>query len=296
MTKLNAFYGSFNTQSTVSAYRWALEKYQSALKIKDLDQYLEEAPQEKLNDDLKTFYASIKASPPKTVGLLLTAIRQAFLWYNRDPAVLRMLLGRRSGVSTVLTVDRAPLNEELHRIFEYLALDNNERAVCFFSALATSGARFSEILSLQWPDVSLGNPTCLTLRKTKTMAPRLVFVDRYTTGLLRDFQSSSAGAGGKGEKGPVFPFYYKALFRSWNRALSRAGLDDRDPTTNRIVLHPHTLRKRFRTVCGPILARDILETLLGHSGYLDSAYVRYTPQELAREYMKAEPLLKVVPS
>ncbi|MDI6877532.1 MAG: hypothetical protein QMC96_12270 [Methanomicrobiales archaeon] len=65
-------------------------------------------------------------------------------------------------------------------------------------------------------------------------------------------------------------------------AARKAGYAGTDPSTGRALYHIHSLRKFFRTRLGRY---DEVEMLMGHEGgYLSSAYVRLTEDDLARFY------------
>jgi len=50
--------------------------------------------------------------------------------------------------------------------------------------------------------------------------------------------------------------------------LEKSKFGEKDKTTNRHKLHPHVLRKFFRTRMGTVIKVDIVEALMGHEGYL----------------------------
>lgn len=53
------------------------------------------------------------------------------------------------------------------------------------------------------------------------------------------------------------------------------------------------LRKFFRSQLALAIPRDIVEALMGHSGYLDEAYRRFTKKQRAEYYKKGEHLLTI---
>lgn len=67
----------------------------------------------------------------------------------------------------------------------------------------------------------------------------------------------------------------------------KAELDEKDTKTNRAVLHPHALRKFFRTKMGKAIGVDMTEALMGHSGYM-TEYRKYSDKELAEAYQAGE--------
>jgi len=78
----------------------------------------------------------------------------------------------------------------------------------------------------------------------------------------------------------------------WNMACEKAGLDFRDNRTKRRIYHLHSLRKFFRTKIG--LDLDITHALMGHTQYLDDAYLRLEESgEIAKAYKDAMPNVSV---
>lgn len=80
----------------------------------------------------------------------------------------------------------------------------------------------------------------------------------------------------------LFPFGTNVAYMMWRNALNRTKLNGGDKTTNRHELHPHVLRKFFRTNHRAIV--DIREAIMGHEGYLTEAYRKYSPEQLAKFY------------
>jgi hypothetical protein len=92
----------------------------------------------------------------------------------------------------------------------------------------------------------------------------------------------------------LFPFSGAVAEQMWWTALRKAGLTDRDSSTNRRKIHPHMLRKFFQTQMKYAgIAEDVVEALIGHSGYLDEAYRRYTKEQIASSYKKGEIFLLI---
>jgi len=95
----------------------------------------------------------------------------------------------------------------------------------------------------------------------------------------------------------LFPFGKSVIYTRWNEALDCTGLNQRDPTTNRRVLHDHTFRQYFRTFAGTVLSESVVEALIGHSGGLNAIkniYNRYgsdCEEQLAKDFLKIEHLL-----
>ena len=78
------------------------------------------------------------------------------------------------------------------------------------------------------------------------------------------------------EDSRVFPFDPKTAYSMWTKALHKSGLNGRDKITNREKIHTHVLRKFFRTRLPSIIPVDVVETLMGHEGYLTEVYRKYS--------------------
>jgi len=77
-------------------------------------------------------------------------------------------------------------------------------------------------------------------------------------------------------------------------ALHKSGLNGKDKSTGREKIHPHVLRKFFRTRLGAAgIQIDVVEALMGHEGYLTEVYRRYSLEDLRKFYLKGESALLV---
>jgi len=59
-------------------------------------------------------------------------------------------------------------------------------------------------------------------------------------------------------------------------------------------VHPHVLRKFFRTRMGSVIPVDVVEALMGHEGYLTEVYRRYSQEDLAKFYSLGEAAITVL--
>ena len=91
----------------------------------------------------------------------------------------------------------------------------------------------------------------------------------------------------------MFPFEGSTAHYIWNTAIKKAGFGKRDKSTNRHKVHPHVLRKYFRTKLGAVIPVDVVEALMGHEGYLTEVYRKYSPDELGEFYTQGEHTLTV---
>ncbi len=201
-----------------------------------------------------------------------------------------------------ITKDRIPTPEELKLIVYSCDL----RGKALITLLASSGMRVGEALALRVKDVDFSkHPTRIHLRPeiTKDRQERWCFISDEATEFLKSylkdritqkdayiFQGRHQGIRADGSRylrgeWANEPMSYWNADVIFTNALKKAGLYEKDEY-GRDVLHIHCLRKFFFTRLVPILGREITEALMGHKEYLDSAYRRFTIDELAEYYLK----------
>ncbi len=237
--------------------------------------------------DVRNYLAFLGEKAPKTVSLHLTALKGLGQYLKQDTSGFKVL-SRRNGGSYPLTVDRAPTKDELRRIHAWLPGD----CQALMLVLASSGMRLDEGLSLEWGQFVKGRPAGFIVCRTKSGYPRHVFITAEAEKALTNLSGPSGNDGGPAMEGKVFGIPNRTALYYWHKALKNEGLDQRDPRTRRHVLHIHTLRKFWRTAVGPLMDEDKRKAIMGHRG-LDAAYARYTREELAEEYLKAEKALTI---
>jgi integrase len=180
--------------------------------------------------------------------------------------------------------------------------------------LLSSGGRIGEVLQLRLSDIDLDvQPARIVFRQgtTKNGQQRISFLTSEAVVavrgwlLVRDAYLRAAlkrnhglvGTGRAKNKDPhdprLFPFQRTSFDHAWWSALERTGLDKKCETTGRHVIHPHGLRKCFRSWLGASAGPDLPEILMGHEGYL-STYRRYTEDELRDAYSQHNHVLCIV--
>ena len=87
---------------------------------------------------------------------------------------------------------------------------------------------------------------------------------------------------------------YASLNIAYRRALKKAGLTKK--SMGQHILHPHTLRKWFRTSLEGVLTRSQIERLMGHlsTEYLDGSHFRPPEKDLLEAYRRAIPNLTIL--
>ena len=193
-------------------------------------------------------------------------------------------------------------------------LSIRDRAVAL--VMLASGGRIGEVLQLRLQDVDLeGEPARVVFRAatTKNKERRISFLTGEAVEAMRawltvrsDYLQTAVrrnlGLVKQGHSKPkslddarLFPFSRASFDLGWKQALERAGLSRLCETTQRRTIHPHGLRKAFRSWFGAAAGPDAAEVLMGHSGYLET-YRKYTEEDLRQAYAKHSHVLCIVDS
>lgn len=295
---------TYSSKSTVKAYKWALNGFFQVLGFKgDLEYNARAYFSQKRNyeEDVKTYFMSLKGKPPKTVSLCLSAVKMFLLENGVELSALfwRRLKGRRKG-SRALMLDKVPSNTELRRILSHMDIKGKS----LFLVLASSGMRIGEALKLKVEDLDLNSdPPRINIRGeyTKSGNSRVAFISCEAKEFLeewlkvRDEELKVAVKRSRFKKGAedarVYPFESNTAYFIWRNAVKKAGFGKRFQYNNsleRFTVHPHVLRKFFRTRLGSVIPVDVVEALMGHEGYLTEVYRRYSLEELAKFYKQGE--------
>jgi len=285
--------------NTRKQYRAAVKKYMKLLEIKDLESYLTSNPN--INSDMKKFLALMNGKPSKTVKNYANAVK-LFLnekGHKLEPEDWKKLIRRGYLPKRVraLTQDKKPTKEILRNILTHSNVKG--RALTLF--LVSSGARIGETLQLKKEDFELeSNPPKVYIRAEYTkggVGARTAYFSYEARDAIKewykvkDTMKKRAVGGTHGGK-RVFPWTPHTARFMWSLACDKAGAGTKDKQTDRRIYHLHSLRKFFRSNSG--LGADIVNALMGHSEYLDDAYLRLDEEgEIAEEYLKAMPKLSV---
>jgi integrase len=194
--------------------------------------------------------------------------------------------------NVVSTQDEVLTKEQFRNILKYLSIQG--KAIALF--LLSTGCRIGETLKLNIQDINLdADPpeARITSRSSKKgVGGRTVFMSYEARDAVRDWlnlkETKIKKAGGHGEYSKDLVFggiIIESFGISWRKALERANLAKKDSVTTIRLYHVHTLRKFFSTAMSEAgLQESIIHAWMGHKGYLDSAYKRYTKEKLAQMY------------
>jgi integrase len=299
----------FSSKKTINAYRWALKQFFKAIyniETEDLEKFANKYFKEKRNyeEDIEKFFIAIKDQPPKSIKLMISAIR-TFLIENGveiKEAFWRRLRKRIKG-TRALTIDKVPSNIELKQIVLHMPIHGKALSLL----LASSGMRIGEALKLKIGDIDLEKePARINIKGeyTKTGNPRIAFCSKEAKEVIKEWlkirndylkqASERSRVYQKDIEDPrLFPFEIPVFYEIWEKAVKRAGYEKIEERTNRQVVHPHVLRKFFRTKMTELIPLDITEALMGHEGYLTDVYRRYGSEDLAKFYKQGEHTLLV---
>jgi len=289
----------FRKETTQVTYRSALRKFKKALGIADLGEYVKSEPN--AINDLKTFLRVLEGKPSKTV-VNYTRAAKLFL---KDQGVYvpekewtkllrRGFMPKRARAETR---DKKPTKSQMKQILNYADIKCRSQSLFLIS----SGARIGETSHLKIEDFNLdADPPEAIIRSEYTkggMGGRTVYFSYEARDAMKDWlkikdTTSRRNGGGTYKDERMFPWIPNTARFMWNRACDKAGIGARDIRTGRRILHLHSLRKFFRTKIG--LDDKITNALLGHSEYLDDAYLRLEQEgEIAKEYFDAMPNVSV---
>jgi integrase len=198
-----------------------------------------------------------------------------------------------------LTRDRPPTIEELKLMLSHADL----KGKALFLTLVSSGMRIGEATKLYVNDIDFEHvPTKIYLRGniTKTGEPRITFISDEVALYMREWlrqresylklavkRTNIPNVRKSIDDNRIFPFTPNAARLMFIRLLRLTNLDMKDDITDRYVIHIHALRKFFRSQLALSCPTEIVETLMGHEGYLSGSYRRYSESELASYYKKA---------
>jgi len=298
----------YQSESTKKVYRWAIKEFCKSIygEVANLEDAVEKYFSEKrdYDADVKRFFSKINDRPPKSIRLLISSVK-TFLIENH--VELRELfwkrLNRRIKGTRAISVEKVPSNAELRRILTHLPVQGK----ALYLTLVSSGMRIGEAMQLTLEDIELdSDPVKINIRReyTKSGDARITFVSGETKESLEEWLKTREDyiktAVAKSpfpkdaEDESLFPFDVKTAYDQWRNALDKAKLNGRDKVTNRHKIHPHVLRKFFRSKAG-MESVDMAEALMGHSGYLTDVYRKYAnaDETLAEFYKQVEPSLEV---
>jgi integrase len=290
---VDKFLNQYPGKSTRQTYNSALNWFFQSVKV-DADSYFNQ--QRDYTSDVNNFKLFLNGRPPKTVHTYLMAVKQFLLENNVDLGVRfwknlrnRSKMKKVKAVTKVVTVTK----EQIRQMLSHATV--RDRAIVL--TLISSGMRIGECLLIKLRDIDFTkDPVQIDIQgiNTKNGERRTVFISYEAKAALEEWlkvreqwlYSSITRLNGIGrnkslDDDRLFPYNRLTIVMSFERMLKAAHLYEKDKVTNRTLIHPHIFRKFFSTNLPDGMRKDMVERLLGHSGYLDGVYDNFTDDEMA---------------
>jgi len=185
----------------------------------------------------------------------------------------------------------------------------DERTTAEVLIIISGGLRIHEVVNLRHDDVQLDrNPVPVVIRaeNAKNGLERTTYISQEAAEALKAYYRVrelhiKRAAAKTAHTSPnlvyddekIFPFSTQGERTKLNTAIKKAGFDQRDPRTKRLLVHFHLYRKMFLTEGKRVAAPEYVEAWAGHTGYLSESYHRPTADQQVKEYLKAEAVLTI---
>jgi len=305
--------------STRRNYRMNIQNYFKILH-KDMNTYFNSHTPEEYDDDLRKAYniQQDNGRPDLSLRTWFNSIKQFMITNDKrlkDLEFWDTLKARTRGAEP--DNDEAILNQkDIRQILSH----GNACSRALFLMLASSGRRISEILALTPDDINTDTiPTTINIRKgldrktTKTKQKTLCYISNEATQAYHDWMqerdeylriSATRSSIKKNMKDPrIFPMSYHNALIMWKTLLMKANLVEIERYRNkwngrmsrrikkhhkgeRVMQHPHCLRKFFITYLGDYMFADFLA---GHATVMTRTYNQKKPEDKAELYLKYMP-------
>ncbi len=317
---MKQFLKLYEKKGTRKAYRTAINQYLQVLYGERDKAQLDKLSIKYLTenrdkfDDLVKFLEDMKTKyTPKTIGVKIAGVREWLGVNDYEPSPKeKRILKKLTPASKPMGEEEIFTRENIRKILNHLPVHGK----ALMLLLASSGMRIGETLLLELEDIKLEeNPVRIVIRgeNTKTGESRISFMSSEAVEVLKEWlnvrnsylkasQNKNKGLVSSGNSGAklvednrLFPFSTTVVLHLFHNALDKAGLNGKDRETRRLKYRIHGLRKFFRSQLATAIPVDIVESLMGHEGYLTGEYRRYTEKELGEYYTKGEHILFITP-
>lgn len=301
--------------STRKLYRINIETYFKRID-KKIDTYLQNNTYEQIEDDIRKLYLKFKKEekPPLSIRTFFNSIKQFLISQDKkkkgeerikDWEIWDTLKHSLKG-SESAGDDFVPNQKDIKTVLSH----SNTLSRAMFLMLASSGRRIEEIISLYPDDIDTKHkPTRVNVKKgydpskpdkiklhTKSGSKTICFIsdeateayltwmkerNSYLTAAVKKMNLKKGKQKDPNDK-RVFPMSVDNARYIWKVLIKRAGLYKPDDVTKRMTLHPHCLRKFYRSYLGDA---DLSEHLMGHaSSGLVKIYRNMKIEDLAEKY------------
>jgi integrase len=304
--------------STRRNYRMNVQSYFKILE-KDMDHYFKNGyTNDDYDNDLRKVYKiqQDRGRPDLSTRTYFNSIKQFMVTNDKtlkDLEFWDILKARTRGAEP--DSDEAKLNQQ---DIKTILSHGNAKSRALFLMLASSGRRIGEILALTPDDINTNvHPTTINIRKglerktTKTKQKTICYIsdeateayktwmkerDRYLASAMRKSHLIKKD----GNDPRVFPMSYHNALVIWKVLLMDAKVVEIEPFLDkwtgqmnrrvkkkhkgdRILMHPHCLRKFFRSYLGDA---DFSEYLMGHATIMTRTYRQMKDEDKAAKYQE----------
>jgi len=292
----------YERETTITLIRFSLNKYFKFIKTTP-EKYIKRDRQ-KIKNDIISFRNSINKLAPYTISNYINNVRSFLEYHDVDLNDKFWKKLRSTGkIKIGLTRDRIPTITELKNILNRSTLFQKTIILIALS----SGTRIGEILKLELNDIDFNSkPTLINIRSeiAKNKKQRYTFITPETTNLLKEWLKDRDEYIKKSERycvhpntkikpsnrKTIFPFCYQTFYNRFKKTLEQSELNEKDIQSARCIIHPHTLKKFFRTKSK--IEEDYRNYFLAHTGYLPT-YFKPNLDDLKKEYIKGIPNLSI---
>lgn len=288
-------------------------------------EYLEDVNVSDFYEDLVSFLDFLKTEKdfkPVTINHKMNTVKMFFAEHGIEvpEGDWKKLSRRKIPRSTPVTDDSMGTKEEWRKILGNMHLEGKSLLLFMLS----SGCRLGEAVKLKTGDLDLeSDPPEARVRAgyAKNEKPRTVYMTDEAGELIENWLDYREREGLKkktrinlteqekealsekeqesrkislrkrrgkfADSDEIWPIKKRTAYDIFNRALRKAGLEERDDETNRRKLHFHSARKFFKTnLKADDMNEDVVEYLLGHLSGIRGVYSKYEESDIPREKYK----------
>jgi hypothetical protein len=209
---------------------------------------------------------------PKTVHFYVWLVIKFLEFYDIDVSKARRKLSLPKNAAT--RIDRVPTIAELQKL---ILKTKSPRLAMLIQLLAQTGLRIGEALRLKVSNIDFENRVIrLSPKDTKTGEGREVPICSELHAALKHYLDT------------------RKIKSTYRDLLKRLGIDERDPSGLGVILHPHTLRKFYKTTLERAgVNRLLIEYWMGHTLGIQGRYFLPTGEDMRREFEKADKALQI---
>lgn len=287
-----------------------------------LGEYVEDISAADFLEDLNSFLRYLKEELELSPITINHKIRTVKMFFSEQGIEIpegdwNRLRRRKLPRDTTITDDSMGTKEEWRKILGNMHLEG--KSLLLF--LLSSGCRLSEAVGLKKEDLDLDeNPPKVRIKSdyAKNEKPRTVYITSEAKEAIQDWlnyrdkadlkkktrisltelekenlseeeqrkrkRSLKKRSGKFSETDKIWPIKRRTAYDILNRALEKAGLDERDNETNRRKIHFHSARKFYKTnLKSDNMNEDIVEYLLGHLSGIRGVYSKYEETDIPKE-------------